>query len=663
MNETPDAQLVQQIARRRDRRAFVTLYDRYKIYIFNLAYRITRDRGMAEEAVQETFLRVWNMASRFSPSKGTFQNWFLRMAARECINLLRKDASASRARARNQEKIPEISSEAPHSQIAVQREELELLRHELDALPAEQQQMLALYFGANISQDEIGRELSIPQSTVSIKIKDALSRLRSSLTRAGLASGAAAIGEETFRATLFSGLQVPAALRERILKIPATSGRGSVGGLKRRLGVAAMAAFLLAAVVFMRTQTEAPGVQEQTAPSPKTKVAGVMPDLPLSWDFENGLPAELVVREGSVHPHSPSPFNSKGALASPAKAHIVLPVDVESEMVVSFQSLFRSDKKSPLSGLALAFSNASVDIGQLDIIEKKQLRALTFLIDGHPHKFELFADPKSCWFGLRVDGVPYGWINYACHDPSGRVPTNRLDLVLEGVIIDDLTVRAAQPLDLAFWQHHRQQESFNLFLQFEGWTMATAKAALLGSWKLVPGAGADGSGALELKGKPNNPAALFMSCGEKMKGQFVTLFDFCPLDDTALHPEGLFLRAYKSAPEKALKTFVRTLRPADRPAMRTVRKEGRYGKYERGRWYRASMIYGSVTTFLVVDGFPPLKIPSDPALTDVRFFGLWAFGRCRMDNVRIRIHRGSTEQYLEYLRQHGFSMKPQRTHP
>src|SRR6188508_2422146 len=69
--------------------ALETLYDRYASSIFATAYRLTSDRGTAEEVVQETFLALWNRAETFDPKAGSLAAWLHAIARNRTIDRLR----------------------------------------------------------------------------------------------------------------------------------------------------------------------------------------------------------------------------------------------------------------------------------------------------------------------------------------------------------------------------------------------------------------------------------------------------------------------------------------------------------------------------------------------------------------------------------------------
>src|ERR1035441_5638561 len=81
---------------RRDPNALAELYDRYGRVTFSLIVRVVRDAGIAEDLVQETFLRVWNRVHGFDAQKGSIGPWLLAVARNRAIDYLRSVAGRER---------------------------------------------------------------------------------------------------------------------------------------------------------------------------------------------------------------------------------------------------------------------------------------------------------------------------------------------------------------------------------------------------------------------------------------------------------------------------------------------------------------------------------------------------------------------------------------
>ena len=72
-----------------DQNAAGLLLERHGLHVFKIALAILKDEGEAQDAVQETFLKLYRTASNFDPSKGSFSAWLFRIASHAALN--RKD--------------------------------------------------------------------------------------------------------------------------------------------------------------------------------------------------------------------------------------------------------------------------------------------------------------------------------------------------------------------------------------------------------------------------------------------------------------------------------------------------------------------------------------------------------------------------------------------
>lgn len=108
---------------------------------------------------------------------------------------------------------------------AGQQEIHNALRKELMNLTPENRCLIGLYYGAGLTQQEISRELSIPQTTVSERLRNGLDTLRARLSAAGFAAAAPLLGSEDLAQVLSSGLDAPKSLKNRIFANLGCTGR------------------------------------------------------------------------------------------------------------------------------------------------------------------------------------------------------------------------------------------------------------------------------------------------------------------------------------------------------------------------------------------------------------------------------------------------------
>lgn len=141
-----------------DPEAVRLLYERYGGSVFTVAYRSLSDRGLAEEAVQQTFLQAWRSAHRFEVGRDPGP-WLYAIARRVAVDLYRRE--------RRHESVDGVEPE-----IAVLPESFERtweaweVRGALDRMPQEEREVLEATHFLDLSHSEAAERLGIPVGTV-----------------------------------------------------------------------------------------------------------------------------------------------------------------------------------------------------------------------------------------------------------------------------------------------------------------------------------------------------------------------------------------------------------------------------------------------------------------------------------------------------------------
>jgi RNA polymerase sigma-70 factor (ECF subfamily) len=175
--ETPlpdasDAELLDLVARR-DREAFELLYRRYVHSVFGLALRRLRDRGRAEEAVQEAFAAIWRSAGSYDAARGAAGAWLYAVARNAIVDRFRSGAGADLV-----DELPELASAEPGPPERAEASFVSWHVHRaLDGLPAREREVIELAYWSGMSQSEIAGYLGIPLGTVKTRTRSALTRL------------------------------------------------------------------------------------------------------------------------------------------------------------------------------------------------------------------------------------------------------------------------------------------------------------------------------------------------------------------------------------------------------------------------------------------------------------------------------------------------------
>ncbi len=193
-----DANLVRELAAGSEA-ALGTLYDRYGDAIFAAAYRLTSDRGVAEEVVQETFLTLWNRAELFDPSAGSLSAWLHTIGRNRAVDRLRaagrrpqlvtlsssgRDESETQAleRAVAGGTVMAGAAQPPGpEEAAAAADRRDAIRSAVAAMPEVERTVILLAYQEELSQTEIAERLAWPLGTVKTRTRRALLRLREAL--------------------------------------------------------------------------------------------------------------------------------------------------------------------------------------------------------------------------------------------------------------------------------------------------------------------------------------------------------------------------------------------------------------------------------------------------------------------------------------------------
>jgi RNA polymerase sigma-70 factor (ECF subfamily) len=154
------------------------LYARYGSRVFGLGLRLLGDRGLAEELVQDTFVRLWRSAGRFDPGRGTVRTFVFMLARRAAVDLLRRPASRPLAGRDAPAPVTDDVFEALVVGIDV--------RAALDALPEKHAEVLRLAYDEGLTQVQISERLGVPLGTVKTRAYYALRALRLELEERGI---------------------------------------------------------------------------------------------------------------------------------------------------------------------------------------------------------------------------------------------------------------------------------------------------------------------------------------------------------------------------------------------------------------------------------------------------------------------------------------------
>ncbi|WP_256012736.1 RNA polymerase sigma factor [Desertivirga xinjiangensis] len=170
---------VRQNLRSGDRSAFKLVFDTYSPGIFELSYKILKSRELAEEIVQDTFIKLWLSRENIDISRNLWSLIYV-IAKRLCFNKLR---SAKYDILLQQELVHHMSLAVEDSTTQVNELE-QLLKHSVGLLPARQREVWQLSREEGLSHKEIADHLGISPNTVKNSLVQTLKYLRQHFKKA-----------------------------------------------------------------------------------------------------------------------------------------------------------------------------------------------------------------------------------------------------------------------------------------------------------------------------------------------------------------------------------------------------------------------------------------------------------------------------------------------
>ncbi len=163
------ADLIAQVSRG-DQTAFQQLYERTSAKLFGVVLRIVKGRELADEVLQDSYLRIWQNAARYVPDSGRPMTWMIAIARYAAIDVVRK-----RSQDANYTPIdPPEPPASPERQVVVQ----DMLGRCLGRLAAPQLECVVLAYCNGYSREELARHFSAQIPTIKTWLHRALNALR-----------------------------------------------------------------------------------------------------------------------------------------------------------------------------------------------------------------------------------------------------------------------------------------------------------------------------------------------------------------------------------------------------------------------------------------------------------------------------------------------------
>jgi len=169
-----EAELVY-LLKQQDQQAFAYLYDNYAAALNGIIYRMVEEKTLAEDLLQEAFIKIWNNFSSYDDSKGRLFTWMLNLTRNLTIDTLRSKGYKKQSKISKDENSV---SNMPDGSYGAEKFDTIGLRKQLTNLKPEQRILIDMAYFGGYTQDEIAKQTGIPLGTVKTRMRSAILELR-----------------------------------------------------------------------------------------------------------------------------------------------------------------------------------------------------------------------------------------------------------------------------------------------------------------------------------------------------------------------------------------------------------------------------------------------------------------------------------------------------
>ncbi|NJB35985.1 RNA polymerase sigma factor [Croceivirga sp. JEA036] len=161
-----------ELLQERDEKAISLLYDNYGDTLYGVAFKVVKDEDLAQDVVQESFIKIWKKSDSYDPSKAKLFTWLFRITRNTAIDKLRSVNTKA-----DKEIQIDVSDVYNLGEQSIRPEFLDVKQH-LDQIEEKYRIVLEALFFEGMTQQEASDELDIPLGTIKSRLKIGLREMR-----------------------------------------------------------------------------------------------------------------------------------------------------------------------------------------------------------------------------------------------------------------------------------------------------------------------------------------------------------------------------------------------------------------------------------------------------------------------------------------------------
>ncbi len=164
-----------ELLKKQDKKGFDFLYENYSSALYGIVFKIVDKEGVAEDVLQEVFLKIWKNISNYDSTKGKLFTWLLNIARNTAIDTLRSKNTKNDLQNRKIENSVNEINRNYNTDINI---DVIGLKDTVNKLKEEHKLLITMAYFGGYTQEEISKELNMPLGTVKTKIRSAIGQLK-----------------------------------------------------------------------------------------------------------------------------------------------------------------------------------------------------------------------------------------------------------------------------------------------------------------------------------------------------------------------------------------------------------------------------------------------------------------------------------------------------
>ena len=160
---------------------FARAYDEHSRTVYATAYRVLHDATLAQDVVQDVFLRVWRRPQGFDPARGSLATYLRLMARSRAVDVWREHQASGRATDRLKADVAVLGESHAGARPSVEAErsdDASVVRSAVGTLPQAQREAVVLAYWGGLTAEQIAARTGIPLGTAKSRLRLGLGKLR-----------------------------------------------------------------------------------------------------------------------------------------------------------------------------------------------------------------------------------------------------------------------------------------------------------------------------------------------------------------------------------------------------------------------------------------------------------------------------------------------------